>query len=431
MSVSIFQEIKERISLKEIAEAYGIEIKRNSMACCPFHDDSTPSMKIYDKGYICYGCGEKGDTIQFVSKLYSISQIDAAKKINQDFSLGISLDSMSPPSKDEIKKYEEIKKHKEFVKMSVNTAWNTLSEYYRYLREFNRDFAPQAEVDTLHILFVESLHNIEKVSYISTSIADCSTQEERFGIVTDYADVIAEYAKRLNIIKNYEKKASIKTMTDFVATCSEAPDKIFFDETSIKWMYFNPDSSAGGQIVVNNVEAADVSNIFAEARQSGTITDIKFFDRLSETAKQYLHDITDDDFVGYAEEFINETADITFNYSNINGDKFNLLENMTENMTFEEMKSAISATIKVAEDKPYAKIDIIAPNGKVGETLIYFNENDFQKAKGEFENDGTPFRSEIKSDDRSQSISKLVASAQERSKTTVSAAEMSDKSKKL
>ena len=59
------------------AEHYGIEVKRNGMACCPFHDDRTPSMKV-DKRFHCFGCQEDGDVIDFVGKLFGLSPKRAA-----------------------------------------------------------------------------------------------------------------------------------------------------------------------------------------------------------------------------------------------------------------------------------------------------------------------------------------------------------------
>ena len=56
------------------------------MACCPFHNDKSPSMKIGDR-YFCFGCGEKGDAVDFVSKYFGLSVRDAAIKICEDFGL--------------------------------------------------------------------------------------------------------------------------------------------------------------------------------------------------------------------------------------------------------------------------------------------------------------------------------------------------------
>jgi len=34
--------------------------------CCPFHDDSTPSLHVYDDHFHCYGCGAHGDAIDWL-----------------------------------------------------------------------------------------------------------------------------------------------------------------------------------------------------------------------------------------------------------------------------------------------------------------------------------------------------------------------------
>ena len=64
--MNIFQEIKTFVSAGKSAEQYGIKIIRNKMACCPFHDDRHPSMKI-DQNYFCFACGAKGDVIDFTA----------------------------------------------------------------------------------------------------------------------------------------------------------------------------------------------------------------------------------------------------------------------------------------------------------------------------------------------------------------------------
>lgn len=76
---NIFQTVKEAVTAKDAAMYYGIRVNRSNMACCPFHDDHHPSMKV-DKGFICFACGEKGDVITFVSKLFGLSPYEATKK---------------------------------------------------------------------------------------------------------------------------------------------------------------------------------------------------------------------------------------------------------------------------------------------------------------------------------------------------------------
>ncbi len=53
-----------------------------------FHDDKHPSMKI-DKNYHCFACGVGGDAIDYVSRMFGLSQYDAALKLIEDFASGL------------------------------------------------------------------------------------------------------------------------------------------------------------------------------------------------------------------------------------------------------------------------------------------------------------------------------------------------------
>ena len=46
MAENVFEAVKLSVSTREAAELYGIKVRRNGMACCPFHDDKNPSMKV-------------------------------------------------------------------------------------------------------------------------------------------------------------------------------------------------------------------------------------------------------------------------------------------------------------------------------------------------------------------------------------------------
>lgn len=88
--LSIFSEVKEHLTARQAAEYYGLQVKRNGMACCPFHDDKHPSMKI-DNNYHCFACGVGGDAVDYVSRMFGLSQYDAALKLVENFSLQISI----------------------------------------------------------------------------------------------------------------------------------------------------------------------------------------------------------------------------------------------------------------------------------------------------------------------------------------------------
>ena len=84
----MFQEIKDAVSTKEAASFYGLKIGRSGMACCPFHNDKHPSMKV-DMRFHCFGCGADGDVINYVQKMFNLDAKQAAFKLIDDFHLNI------------------------------------------------------------------------------------------------------------------------------------------------------------------------------------------------------------------------------------------------------------------------------------------------------------------------------------------------------
>ena len=88
--MNCFEEIRNRLEIRTVAERYGIEIKRNNICLCPFHDDHHPSAHIYPNAFHCFTCNVHYDILGFVMALFDLSTLDAARKLNDDFQLGIA-----------------------------------------------------------------------------------------------------------------------------------------------------------------------------------------------------------------------------------------------------------------------------------------------------------------------------------------------------
>ena len=112
--MSIFADVKQHISAKEVAQGYGLKVSDKGMACCPFHDDRHPSMKI-DSGYYCFACGAKGDANNYAASLFSLSQYDAAQKIIRDFNLPVKISSYISSSPDADFRWQKEKQKKERI----------------------------------------------------------------------------------------------------------------------------------------------------------------------------------------------------------------------------------------------------------------------------------------------------------------------------
>ena len=92
--MNVFEVVKENVTARQAAEAYGLKVGRTGMACCPFHSDKSPSMKL-DERYYCFGCGATGDAVDLTAKLFGIGLREAAVKLAEDF--GLNYDSRQKP----------------------------------------------------------------------------------------------------------------------------------------------------------------------------------------------------------------------------------------------------------------------------------------------------------------------------------------------
>ena len=85
--MTLYDKIKEEVPMKRVLEQYGISVNRSGFASCPFHNEDTPSMKVYPDSFYCYGCGTGGDVIRFVAEIERICNSQAALRIAQDYGI--------------------------------------------------------------------------------------------------------------------------------------------------------------------------------------------------------------------------------------------------------------------------------------------------------------------------------------------------------
>lgn len=73
--VEIVSLIDQRVKLKKMG--------KNHMACCPFHDEKSPSFSVNEAGqfFYCFGCGASGNGIGFVMRYDNLSFVEAVKKL--------------------------------------------------------------------------------------------------------------------------------------------------------------------------------------------------------------------------------------------------------------------------------------------------------------------------------------------------------------
>ncbi len=192
--MNLFAEIKDQVTAKDAAIHYGFDVGRNGMMCCPFHDDKHPSMKV-DEGFYCFGCGAKGDVIEFVAKLYELSSKDAAQMLIDDLGLIVS------GKKKRKRNYKRVRTKRrrceeKLFEQAVERAFIAYVEYLHLLRSWEEKYSPKCPDDEWHPLFVEAAQKKDYVEYL-LDILMYGTKEEKAELLNEKAREVIRIEQRI------------------------------------------------------------------------------------------------------------------------------------------------------------------------------------------------------------------------------------------
>ena len=204
MTSNIFQDIKDRVDLKDLVRYYGLEVDRGGFACCPFHNEKTPSFKVYGDHYHCFGCGEHGDHIDFVQKLYGVSNIEAAKQISQDFGLRLFDREIAIPVNPYLKEKNVMNKWLKEAKQAV-------SEYIDILNHWEKIYTPRSPIDPVSDKYLESIHEKAYAEMFLDELT-CGTDKDKREIYKTGQDYVKRIKNRLDILDMQSRKPKRKAI---------------------------------------------------------------------------------------------------------------------------------------------------------------------------------------------------------------------------
>lgn len=193
--MDLFTQIKMAVSVKEAAEYYGLEVNRGSMVCCPFHADRTPSMKLNEDYFYCFGCGASGDVIEFTSKLFGISALDAAKKLAADFGIAGQKPSILARLQRGASQTE-----------AERRCFRVLGDYLRILQDWKERCAPQSPEDAIDPRYAEGCHMLERIGNMLDILA--------YGTPQERAEVVADLQKDDRLMRMEARNRQIKEDED-------------------------------------------------------------------------------------------------------------------------------------------------------------------------------------------------------------------------
>ena len=206
---------------------YGIKVNRSGMACCPFHNDKNPSMKLNEEYFYCFGCGATGDVIDFTAKLYNLSPKEAAEKLAQDF--GLAYDSQAPPRRRHVRQKTEEQKFKE----DRDHAFRVLADYFHLLRKWETDYTPKTPEEKPDPRFMEAIQKKDYVGYLLDFFLEDGPEEQKLWIAGHQSE-IAKLERSMKFMA--DKPTNRERLQEITAGIEQGIKELFESEKYMRYL---------------------------------------------------------------------------------------------------------------------------------------------------------------------------------------------------
>ena len=199
--MKLFESVKAAVPLRQAAEHYGLRVLPNGMACCPFHRDRHPSLKLNEDYFFCFGCGASGDVIDFTARLFGISLKDAAEKLAADF--GVSEDARQVSVRQNPFRLDELQ------------CRRVLTDYLHLLKEWKTCYAPKTPEDSLDDRFVESCQQYDRIAGLLEMLDEASSTQRSHTVSALTADGSIAFWER--VVADNRKEAGYRAKEPTIA----------------------------------------------------------------------------------------------------------------------------------------------------------------------------------------------------------------------
>jgi DNA primase (bacterial type) len=179
-----FDHIRQTLNIEEVARRYGLEVNRHHKTLCLFHNDHHESMSFKNNRFKCFACGAGGTAIDLVAKLFDLEPLEAVKKINVDFGLGLDFKGEYRSDTAKIQEMERQRQLKQAFDDWVDKTHSTYARLARHYMQNIQKHRPINEEDEFHPLYVEAVHRLETVNYILDILLK-GAQEEKTALYKD------------------------------------------------------------------------------------------------------------------------------------------------------------------------------------------------------------------------------------------------------
>ena len=104
------ENLKNQVNIVDVV-GRAVKLKRAGSyfkGLCPFHNEKTPSFTVSDtrQYFTCFGCGARGDVIEFMMRYYNLGFGEAVEKLAEEY--GVKLERRSGYHDQNLKEYYDV-----------------------------------------------------------------------------------------------------------------------------------------------------------------------------------------------------------------------------------------------------------------------------------------------------------------------------------
>lgn len=138
LTPDFLEDLRSKNDIVDVASKYMTLNRRgaNFWACCPFHNEKTPSFSIKQDGqfFKCFGCGESGNVITLVRKMENVDFMTAVEILCKNCGMSMPTaednDEVQRKKKERDRIYQILKASTEFYHNNLKTNTNSLQAKY-------------------------------------------------------------------------------------------------------------------------------------------------------------------------------------------------------------------------------------------------------------------------------------------------------------
>lgn len=137
-----YEVIFEQVKMRDVLTMYVSRVdKHKGRIPCPFHHGHDNNFSYNEDLFQCWVCGEQGNVISFVAKLFNITNNEAARKIDADFNLGVFGIKPKLSTRRKAERLERERKQNQLELDALNKQYNWLCSVRRYYVKYYSGFS--------------------------------------------------------------------------------------------------------------------------------------------------------------------------------------------------------------------------------------------------------------------------------------------------